>query len=141
MHWVAPDLIPRSYDTTRKSISQEAIYHGILYKDFLNIPGLREAASQWSYWNVTPKSQYIKVIRLLQHSSPIVNGGDSGCIVHDLKTIIVLALLTFYIIPQSLTAKALTNPAEIADQGLSCCNSNARGWHNSHQSGVISITN
>ena len=34
----------------------------------------------------------------------------------------------------------LTNPAKITDQGLCYCNSDAWGWHNSHQSGVISIT-
>ena len=41
-------------------------------------------------------SQYIQIIRLLQHSS--VNGGDWGCIVCDLETIIVLVLLAFYFI-------------------------------------------
>ena len=34
----------------------------------------------------------------------------------------------------------LTNPAKVTDQGLCYCNSDAWGWHNSHQSGVISIT-
>ena len=33
----------------------------------------------------------------------------------------------------------LTNPAKVTDQGLCNCNSDARGWHSSHQSGVISI--
>ena len=32
-----------------------------------------------------------------------------------------------------------TNPAKVTDQGLFYRNSNAKGWHNSHQSGVISI--
>ena len=31
---------------------------------------------------------------------PIVNGGDWGCIVRDLETIIVLVLLAFNFIPQ-----------------------------------------
>ena len=31
---------------------------------------------------------------------PLVNGGDWGCIVHDLETIIVLVLLAFNFIPQ-----------------------------------------
>ena len=35
----------------------------------------------------------------------------------------------------------LTNPAKVTDQGLCYCNSDAWGWHNSHQSWVISITN
>ena len=34
----------------------------------------------------------------------------------------------------------LTNPAKVTDQGLGHCNSDAWGWHHSHQSGVISIT-
>ena len=34
----------------------------------------------------------------------------------------------------------LTNPAKVTDQGLCYRNSDARGWHNSHESGVISIT-
>ena len=34
----------------------------------------------------------------------------------------------------------LANPAEVTDQRLCYCNSNAWGWHNSHQSGIIGIT-
>ena len=34
----------------------------------------------------------------------------------------------------------LTNPANVMDQGLCYCNSNALEWHNSHQSRVICIT-
>ena len=34
----------------------------------------------------------------------------------------------------------LTDPAKVMDQGLCYCNSDAWGWHDSHQSGVISIT-
>ena len=34
----------------------------------------------------------------------------------------------------------LTNPAKVTDQGLCYCNPDAWGWDNSHQSGVISIT-
>ena len=40
-------------------------------------------------------SQNNKVIRLLQYGPPIVNGGDWGCIVRDLETIIVLVLIVF----------------------------------------------
>ena len=39
--------------------------------------------------------QYIKVIRLLQQSSAIVNGGGWRYIVRDLETIIVLVLFAF----------------------------------------------
>ena len=69
---------------------------------------------------------------------PIVNGGDRGCIVRDLETIIVLVLLAFKFHLPKVTP--LTNPAKVKDQGLCYCNSDAWGWHNSHQSGVISIT-
>ena len=31
----------------------------------------------------------------------------------------------------------LTNPAEVTDQGLYYCNSNAWGWHNSHKVELI----
>ena len=34
----------------------------------------------------------------------------------------------------------LTNPAKVTYQELCYCNSDAWGWHNSHQSGIISIT-
>ena len=48
--------------------------------------------------NVTPKiarsSDYFSTV------PPIVNGGDWGCIVRDLETIIVLVLLAFNFIPQ-----------------------------------------
>ena len=40
--------------------------------------------------------------------------------------------------PQKVTP--LTNPANVMDQGFCYCNSDAWGWHNSYQSGVISIT-
>ena len=35
---------------------------------------------------------------------------------------------------------SLTDPAEVTAQGLCYCNSNACGWHNSYQNGVISMT-
>ena len=54
----------------------------------------------------------------------------------DLETIIVLVLLAFIFIPQRL------HHSLILPRSLLCyCNSNAWGWNNSHQSGVISITN
>ena len=68
---------------------------------------------------------------------PIVNGGDWGCIVLDLETIIILVLLAFICFRK---VAPLTNLAKVTEQGLCYCNSNAWGWHNSHQSGVICIT-
>ena len=41
----------------------------------------------------------------------IINGGDWGCIVHDLQTVIVLVLLAFNLIPQrSHHSLTLTGP-------------------------------
>ena len=40
----------------------------------------------------------------------------------------------------SLKVTPLTNPAKVTDQGLCYCNPDTWGWHNSHQRGVISIT-
>ena len=47
-----------------------------------------------------------------------------------------LTLIQFH--PQKVTP--LTNPAKVTDQELCYCNCDGWGWHNSHQSGVISIT-
>ena len=47
-----------------------------------------------------------------------------------------LTLIQFH--PPKVTP--LTSPAKVTDQGLCYCNSDAWGWHNIHQSGVISIT-
>ena len=76
-------------------------------QDFLKIPSLCEAALETERRcfskviiesNVTPKitrsPDYFSII------PPIVNGGDWGCIVRDLETIIVLVLITFNFIPQ-----------------------------------------
>ena len=69
--------------------------------DFLKIQSHYEAALETEQRHfskhilesiVTPKSQYNKIIKLLQYS-PIVNVGDWGCIVCDLETIIVLVLV------------------------------------------------
>ena len=57
---------------------------------------------------------------------PIVNGGDWGCIVRDLETIVLLVLLAFNLIPKKVSP--LTNPAKVTDQILCYCNSNAWGW-------------
>ena len=83
------------------------------------------------------ESQYHKVVWFLQYSSPLVNGGDWGGIMRNRKTIVVLVLLVFNFIPD-MSHHSLTLPrSRIKD---SYCNSDAWGWHNSQQSGVISIT-
>ena len=69
---------------------------------------------------------------------PIVAGGDGGCILRNLETIIVLVLLAFNFTYQR-SHHSLTLP-KVSDQGLCYCNSNAWGWYNSHHGGVISIT-
>ena len=53
-----------------------------------------------SHLGIKCHSQYNKVIRLLSTVPPIVNGGDWGCIVRDLETIIVLVLIAYNFIPQ-----------------------------------------
>ena len=70
---------------------------------------------------------------------PIVNGGDGGCIVRDLETIIVLVLLAFNFIPQR-SHHPLTLPRSRIRDSATATLTPAWGWHNSHQSGVISIT-
>ena len=76
-------------------------------QDFLKIPRLCEAALETERRcfskvifesNVTPKitrssDSFSTVLK-------IVNGGDWGCIVRDLETIIILVLLAFNFIPQ-----------------------------------------
>ena len=86
-------------------------------------------------------SRYNEVIKLLQYSLPIVNGCNWGCIPRDLETIIVLVLPVFNFIPQR-SHHSLTLPwSQIRDSATVTLKSNAWGWHNnSHQSGVISIT-
>ena len=65
--------------------------------------------------------------------------GVTGCIVRDLETLIVLVLLAFNYIPLKVTPRIHSD--EVTVQGLSYRNSSAWGWHNSHQSGVVSIMN
>ena len=48
-----------------------------------------------------------------------------------------LGLIRIQFHPPKVTP--LTNPAKVTDQGLCYCNSDARAWHNSHQSGVIKV--
>ena len=97
-------------------------------QDLLKIPSLWGAAleTEWSCFsmiilesNVTPN-----ITRSSDSFStvlPIVDGGDEGCIVRDLETIIVLILLACNFIPQR-SHYLLTLPM-VTDQGLCYCKS------------------
>ena len=115
-------------------------------QDFLKTPSLYEASLETERRcfskvifesNVTPK-----ITRSSDSFStvlPIVNGGDWGCIVLNLETIIVLVLLAFNFIPQR-SHHSLTLPRSRIRDSATAALTPAWGWHNSHQSGVISIT-
>ena len=80
-------------------------------------------------------SQYIKVIRLLQHSSNnSYNGCDWGCITFHLGTIIVLVLLAFSLMIQK-SQHSITLP-----RSLFWVFATVTLMHNSHQIGVIGLT-
>ena len=75
-------------------------------QDFLKIQSLWEAALETErrcFSNVILKSNVTPNITRSSESSstvpPIVNGCDSGCIVRDLETQIVLVLLSFNFVP------------------------------------------
>ena len=108
-------LITSLYNSTPKlagqnpeGISQEVIYPGTFartsssYQVFekLLLNPSEEDSSQRSFLesNVTPNITWSS--DSFSTVPPIVNGGDWGCIVHDLETIMVLVLLAFYFIPQ-----------------------------------------
>ena len=73
---------PKLAEQNPENIFQEAIYNGV------------------SKMLLKCHSQYNKGIRLLQYSSANSYGGNWGCIVLDLETIIVLVFLAFNFIPQ-----------------------------------------
>ena len=110
-------------------------------QDFFKIPSLWTAATEQRCFskvilesNVTPN-----IWRSSDSFStvpPTVNAGDWGCIVRYL----VLVFLVFNLIPQRTHCSVLTNFAEVTVQGLCYCNSDAWGWPNRSQSGVIDIT-
>ena len=80
---------------------------------------------------ITRSSNYFSQVLVL------VNGCDWGCIVRDLETIIVLVLLAFDFISQR-SHHSLTLPrSRIRDSATATLTPRR---HNSHQSGVISIT-
>ena len=66
-----------------------------------------------------------------------VNGVDWGWTVLDLETIIVLVLLAFSLIPHRSHHTLTLFRSRFINSNS---NSFTRGWHNSYQSGVVSIT-
>ena len=115
---------------TRQVSSRYQVIEKLLWK-------LSEYAFQ-RHLQIKCHSQYIKVIRLLQYSSA--------------KWLIWWWLGMHWAWPgdyyslgvtriqfHSSKVTSLSGPSKVTDQGLCYCNSNAWGWHNSHQSEVIGI--
>ena len=114
-------------------------------QDFLKIPSLLETALETERRCFSKVNLESNVSPNISRSSDsfstvpsMVNGGDWVCIVRDLETIIVLVLLAFNFTPQR---SPRIHSDEVTVQGLSYHNSSSWVWHNSHQSGVVSITN
>ena len=105
-HQIAEQYSKTGRTNPRKHLPTSALSWNT-HQDFLKIPSLCEAALEAERRcfskvifesNVTPK-----ITRSSDSFStvpPIVNGGDWGCILRDLETIIVLVLLAFNFIPQ-----------------------------------------
>ena len=114
-------------------------------QDFLKIPSLWEAALETKRRCFSKISLESNVTPNITRSSdsfstvpPIVNGGDWGCIVGNLETIIILVLLAFNFIPQR-SHHSLTLPrSRIRDSATVTLTPG--DWHNSHQCRDISIT-
>ena len=96
-------------DQNPESISQEAIYHGTRsrtssrYQVFDKLSGNLAKMLLNGHLGIKCHSQYNKVTDSFSTIPPIVTGGDWGCIVQDLETIIVLVLLSFNFIPKDHT--------------------------------------
>ena len=112
---------------------------------FLKIPNLWEAGLETERRcfskvmlesNVTPN--ITRSSNPFSTVPPIVNGSDWAelCVSNGDYHSFGLTSIQFH--PPKITP--LTNPAKVTDQGLCHPNSDARGWHNCHQTGVISIT-
>ena len=91
-------------------------------------------------WNTSHDQIFEKLFwKLSKDTVPqIVNGGDWGCIVSDLETIVVLVSLEFNFIPQRSHHSLTLQRSQIRDSAVD--GTEAWEWHNSHQSEVISIT-
>ena len=133
---------PKLAGKKTESISQEAIYQETLamtssrYQVFAKLLWKSsEDASQMSSLNQMSLPKITRSSESFSTVPSIVNGGDWGCNVRDYHSL-GLSRIQFH--PQKVTP--LTNPAKDTDQGLCYCNPDAWGWPNSHQSGVISIT-
>ena len=126
---------PKREGQIPESISQEVIYHGTLartssrYQSLRSCSGNRAKMLLKGHLGIKCHSQYNKV-------PPIVNGGDRGCLVRDLESITILVLHSISF-PKGHTTHF---SATVTDHRLCYYNSNAWGWHNRYQSGVISIT-
>ena len=70
----------------------------------------------------------------------MVNGGEWGYIVSDLETIIVLVLLAINFIPK-MSHHAFTLTRSRFTESATVTRAPGDGRQNSHQSGVVSITN
>ena len=96
---------PKLAGQNPESISQQAIYRGILartssrYQVFEKLLWKPIEDASQGHLGIKCHPQYNMIIRLFQHSSANSYGGDWGCIVHDLDTIIVLVLFAFNFIP------------------------------------------
>ena len=106
-------------------------------QDLICNSGNRTKILPKSHLGIKCHSRYIMVIRLLQYSSLIgwlgvhcAWPGDYHC----------LSLTRSQLIKQRSRHSLTLHPAEVTVQELCKCNSNARGWHNSYEGGVISIT-
>ena len=94
-------------DKTPKASPKKLYISWNTRKDFLKIPSLWEIAleSEWRCFAkvILESNVTINITRSSDSFStvpPIVNGGDWGCIVRDLETIIVLVFLAFNFIPE-----------------------------------------
>ena len=106
---------PKQARQTPESISQEAIYHGILartssrYHVFEKLLWKQSEDASQGHLGIKCDSQYNKIIDSFSTVQTIVNW---GCIVRDLETIIVLVLLVLNFIPQK-SHHSLTLPRSL----------------------------
>ena len=110
-----------------ESIFQEAIYGGILVRNSSRYEAFEKLLLK-SHLGIKCHSQYIKVIRLLQPRSANSWWGWQGmhCAWPGDYQSFSLTRIQFH--PPKVTP--FTTLAEVTVQGLCCCKSSARGWHN-----------